>query len=162
MTPTNWGDRRPRKKRYLMADYARQFVGRFYIWGGDDPSGWDCSGLVVEALKAVGLMREREDLTAEGLRRKFHDKVVPRPYTGCIVFYVNDEGRAFHTGIMLDSEHAVEAAGGSRSTVTLDAAIRDNAFVKIRPWWMRRPAKIVFVDPWAQEDDNEGGGTEGD
>ena len=45
-------------RNYL--DYALRFIGRPYIWGGDGSGkthgGFDCSGLVLEALKACGII----------------------------------------------------------------------------------------------------------
>jgi hypothetical protein len=59
------------KAQYLRAkaaEYVWTFLGLPYRWGGDDPiQGFDCSGLIVEVLQAVGLLPHGSDLTANGL-----------------------------------------------------------------------------------------------
>ena len=54
-----------------LVEYAEKFIGRPYVWGGDGSGkfggGFDCSGLVLEALKATGYIGNGQDLTAQGL-----------------------------------------------------------------------------------------------
>lgn len=68
-----------------LSEYALKFVGRLYIWGGDGSGrcagGFDCSGLVLECLWALGILPQK-DMTAQGIHDAIMDKsghVVPRP-----------------------------------------------------------------------------------
>lgn len=134
-------------KRHLAADVAWRFVGTFYKWGGDDPSGFDCSGLVIEILKSVGLLPRKVDDTAEGLRRRYSDRKVPYPYRGCLVFYNwKKEDRAVHVEFCIDEETTIGASGGGSRTLTMEDAIRDNAFIKVRP--IRFEYVIDIIDPF--------------
>ena len=63
------------KPRGWFIKTALSNLGTHDIWGGDDPSGFDCSGFVIECLKAVGLLSEQEDYTADGLYRKLSELV---------------------------------------------------------------------------------------
>ena len=43
-------------KRELALKIAESLLWTPYKWGGDDPSGLDCSGMMVEVLKSVGAL----------------------------------------------------------------------------------------------------------
>ncbi|MFC1535727.1 NlpC/P60 family protein, partial [Candidatus Neomarinimicrobiota bacterium] len=46
----------------IASSIAFHFVGLPYLWGGDDAvAGYDCSGLVIEILKSVGLLQRSGD-----------------------------------------------------------------------------------------------------
>ncbi|MFC5665957.1 C40 family peptidase [Kitasatospora misakiensis] len=89
-------------------DYALAQLGKPYVWGGDGPSGYDCSGLVQQAYRraGIGLPRVADDqyaattpITAGQLRR------------GDLLFW-SDSGRAsgiHHVGIYLGGGKFVEA-----------------------------------------------------
>jgi cell wall-associated NlpC family hydrolase len=38
-----------------VVDYAMQFIGRPYVWGGSTPQGWDCSGYVMYVYSQFGV-----------------------------------------------------------------------------------------------------------
>ncbi|MFJ8625867.1 C40 family peptidase [Kitasatospora sp. NPDC093550] len=89
-------------------DYALAQLGKPYVWGGDGPYGYDCSGLVQQAFQRAGidLPRVADDqyaattpISAGQLRR------------GDLVFW-SDSGRAsgiHHVGIYLGGGTFVEA-----------------------------------------------------
>lgn len=81
------------KAQYLRAkaaEYVWTFLGLPYRWGGDDPiQGFDCSGLIVEVLQAVGLLPHGSDLTANGLYLRYSKNVVDRGYAGCLCLWFN-------------------------------------------------------------------------
>lgn len=132
-------------KRELATAVAWKYVSTWYRWGGDDPSGFDCSGLVIELLSSVGIVPNGFDSTAEGLRQLFSAKSVPGPAEGCLVFY--GATKATHVAYVIDESHAIGANGGSSKTTDLAAAIRDNAFVKVRPIHYRSDI-LGYVDPF--------------
>lgn len=134
--------------RDIAVDYVMRYIGTFYSWGGDDPSGFDCSGIAIEMLKAVGLMKRKVDATAAMLWEKFKDKQVNEPYKGCLVFwYNNTTKKIIHIEICINNRLSVGASGGGSRTKTKEDAIRDNAFIKMRPFKSR--AYIHgFVDPF--------------
>lgn len=135
--------------RELFVDYAWKFIGTFYIWGGDDPSGFDCSGLVVECLKAVGQLPRSGDWTAEAIWQRFANQRVAEPSKGCLVLWKNAEGRAIHVEICINKQLSLGASGGGSRTLTVQDAIDQNAFIKIRPM-ASRSGILGFIDPFRE------------
>lgn len=129
--------------------YLEKWIGHFYLWGGDDPSGFDCSGLIVEVLQAVGLVQHRLDLTADALYRRYRSRSRQRGSKGYLVFWLNDmQDKAIHVEMMIDNYHTIGASGGGSKTKTIADAVRDNAFVKMRPLGYRG-LNYKLCDPFA-------------
>jgi len=121
-------------KRELACKYLWEWLGTQYSYGGDDFSSMDCSGMVIEVLQSVGILPHQYDNTAHGLYLKYKDNLVEgdkvRP--GCLVFWFKN-GRARHVMMIYDYGFVIGACGGGSDTKTTKDAIRDNAFVKLRP-----------------------------
>jgi len=117
-----------------------------YLWGGDDPlAGFDCSGFVIECLKSAGVLPRAGDWTAEQLFSMFKANPLSKePYAGCLVFWENPIA---HVELCLDETFSIGASGGGSETKTEADAIKENAYVKIRP--IRSRARIYgYVDPF--------------
>lgn len=130
--------------------YAYCFIGDRYRWGGNNPiSGWDCSGLICELLKAAGVLHYSQDLSAQDLAAftlKSHGKGVIKE--GAIIFFGSDK-HISHVGIAIDDKYFIEAGGGDSSVVNLEMADIKNAFVRIRPISIRKDllfASNVFTE----------------
>lgn len=118
----------------LLKDYAMHFIGQPYIWGGDDPTGFDCSGLIIEILQSCGQLPPNFDTTAQGLYKVFLDKgVISAKGFGSLAFYGQSRSRIIHVAFGLDNIRVLEAGGGGRHVKTLADAIKYNAFIRIRP-----------------------------
>ena len=137
--------------RNLVVKQAWNFLGLPYKWGGDDPlAGFDCSGFIIELLKSVGVLPRKGDWTAHLLWDKF------QPYytgTGAIqhgdlVFWRSaGGGKIIHVELLLNSVVAIGAGGGGSATKTVGDAIKQNAYIKIRPFASRE--KIAgFCNPY--------------
>lgn len=127
-------------------DYALSMLGNFYRWGGDDPSGFDCSGLVQELLKAAGgHPNQKQDYTAQGLFDHF-DKLGGWGVFkfGSLVWYGKTVTSITHVAFMMDDRFVITASGGGSKTLTVQDAIRDNAFIKIRPVDYRKDRVAVI------------------
>lgn len=135
----------PAAARDWLVKTALAYLGTPYRWGGDNPSGFDCSGFVIECLRSAGLIRPG-DRTADGLLTYFSELRVAEPETGCLLFRLDDSGRAVHVSICLDRWFQIAASGGDRSVRNNCAAWKQDAFVKIRPIRFD-PAKCVVVNP---------------
>jgi len=130
-------------------DYAFLFVGIFYKWGGDDPSGFDCSGITIEILKSVGMLPRKGDWTAHGLYSLFSDHKVASPEAGCLAVWWNSAGtKIIHVEFCIDEYRTIGASGGGSSTTTADEAIKQNAYIKVRPINYGRSGKVEFVNPF--------------
>ena len=138
-----------RRARRRAVVYLQKWIGHFYLWGGDDPSGFDCSGLIVEVLKSVGLIRPTTDMTANELYQLFTRGLwQPDPGSGKLVFWFR-AGKAIHVEMMIDKDHTVGASGGGSATKTIADAVKHNAFVKMRPLFYRG-SNYKICDPFAQ------------
>ena len=130
-----------------LVNYAWTFLGRPYLWGGDDPGGVDCSGLVSECLQGVGMLKNKERLTADQLYHRFLDRPQGRRQ-GSLVFWVRED-RAYHVGIVLDSDMVLHSGGGGSVVQSEADAWKYNAFVKLRPFDFSRP-NVRIRDPFAR------------
>jgi len=146
-------------KRELFMYVVESWLGHWYSWGGDGPAGTDCSGLVVEGFKAIGIMARKSDNTAKGiyntLARTGRSMSKPGPRGSLVFWCKNGDGSGiYHVEVVFakigQTVYTIGASGGGSKTVTKEDAIRDNAFVKIRPM-TERGATLLFADPFVEE-----------
>ena len=145
------------QRRKVAVEYLRTFLLVPYLWGGDDFSAVDCSGLSIEILKAVGILPHKFDATANDLYLKFKNSKTDDPQPGDLVFWFSSgTGKAIHVEMISyvfdDIIFTIGSSGGGSKTKTIQDAVRDNAFVKIRPVIYRGP-NYKIVDPFYKEPD---------
>ena len=109
------------------------YLGRPYIWGGDNPAGFDCSGLVIEALKSVGVLPRNGDWTASGLFARFGGigQAAARP--GDLVFWDEPIVHVEMIASLGPPTLAIGASGGGSWAFDVEQAYQRGAFVKVRP-----------------------------
>jgi cell wall-associated NlpC family hydrolase len=135
-------------KILLAREIAMSYLGTFYTWGGDDPSGFDCSGFCIEILKSVGLFPRNEDATSAMLFDKYPPTTTDQ--LGNLVFYRSaSSDKIIHIEFGLGEGLSIGASGGGSSTTDIKKAISQNAFIKIRPW-NTRSHMAGFRDPFAE------------
>jgi cell wall-associated NlpC family hydrolase len=110
-----------------------------YTWGGNVPeTGLDCSGLILIALKAYGVVEQQADLTAQGiyhhLTNQSHQMVdIHNSKENDIIFYGKSDTRISHIAMFINSWQIIHAQGGNRHTTNAATAAKQKAFVKITP-----------------------------
>lgn len=138
-------------RNYL--DYALRFIGRPYIWGGDGSGkthgGFDCSGLVLEALKAWGIIPSGQDLTAKGLFERLSSLGWIKVPVGLmsaqdIVFWGKSTGSITHVAIALDKSHILEAGGGGSKCTSPE---KSTGMVRVRPLDVRESPVAILRAP---------------
>lgn len=139
-------------KKQILYDLIKAHLGIPYIWGGDDPSGYDCSGFILELLKSHGIVENGFDATSKGLftrlKARTGSAVVPAAGFGRIAFYGSDIGTITHVAICLDDRLVAEAGGGDQTVKTADDAARKNAFIRIRPLACRKDLVAILHIDW--------------
>jgi hypothetical protein len=134
----------PASFRELAIFVWERLLNQPYRWGGDDPlQGFDCSGLVIEGLKAAGILPRDGDWTAQtlahGVFKDYPRLVDTRSFPpGALLFWNRGTPPAIgHVEIVWSTVGGKvftigASSGGSRET-DLAHAVVDNAYVKIRP-----------------------------
>ena len=138
------------ERREIAIGVAKSYLGTAYRWGGDDPSGFDCSGLMIECLQSVGVLPRGRDFTAAMIWDRFPKKIFDQSEVkaGDLVFWkVRRSSRIIHIEMMINGELAIGASGGGSKTKTLADAWRGNAYVKIRPA-NSRAGIAGFINPY--------------
>lgn len=117
--------------RNKVVNYALQFVGGRYVWGGTNPNtGADCSGFVQYVLRnasGVSLPRTSREQSKVG---KSIDSGSMRP--GDLIFYTNSSGTVNHVAMYIGNGQVVHAASRKSG-------------IRISTWNYRKPKYIRNV-----------------
>jgi len=136
-------------RRDIALQIAWNYLGKPYIWGGNDPiQGFDCSGYIIECLKSVGLLPRKGDWTAQRLFEIFKNRQVETPYAGCLVFWGQQQQSKYHVEMCINSHLSIGASGGSSSTISVEQAIKEDAYIKVRPFSTLSSDIVTFIDPF--------------
>ena len=121
------------------AEYASNFIGWKYIWGGNDAhdNGFDCSGLVLECLRSVGLWGS-SDTSAQGIFTSFAAKgsIKETAQKGDFLFFGESRMKITHVAFALNDWQMIEAGGG-------DSTIK-RGMVRIRPIEWRKDCVAIL------------------
>ncbi len=119
----------------IASSLAFKFIGLPYIWAGDDAvAGFDCSGVVIEVNKSVGNLPRKGDWRAKDLYKLWLDKIVTKAVEVCVVFFsTGGADDIYHTEYVYKNGLTIGASGGGSTTLTREDAIKQNAYVKMRP-----------------------------
>lgn len=117
-------------KRTQIANYAMQFLGNPYVWGGTSlTNGADCSGFTLSIMAKYGVSLPHQSGAQAG-RGKAIKSSEMRP--GDLIFYTNSGGTINHVALYVGNGKVVHASNA-----------RDG--IKMSTWNYRTPAKIVNV-----------------
>jgi murein DD-endopeptidase len=92
---------------------ARRMVGTPYHYGGNDPRGFDCSGLVFYAYREAGVLVAR---TSREQLRASQPLNVDQALPGDLVFF-RPSKRAWHVGIYLGGQRFIHAPSTGKAVV---------------------------------------------
>lgn len=136
-----------------ISEYAQKFIGKSYIWGGDGSGlcggGFDCSGLVLECLWALGIL-PNVDLTAQGIydilyrQLGWYNSGKGKEKPDDILFFGKDAKHISHVAICIGDGLMVEAGGGGSKCKT---PATSTGMVRVRPIESRKDLVAALREP---------------
>lgn len=119
-----------------IVDYAKKFLGVKYVWGGQSPNGFDCSGFVWYVYKHFGYTLERtsSNQSKHGTKINRSDLLM-----GDLVFFDTNGGNngVNHVGLYIGDGKFIHASSSSSAgkkvrISTLDSGFYYNSFMGAR------------------------------
>lgn len=108
------------KIREEIVEYASQFIGNPYVWGGTDPvKGADCSGFVQTIYRTYGIELPR---VAEAQAYAGEQIPVSEAQPGDLIFYMDHSGYIHHVVMYAGDGKTVEAKGRAYGIVSDDVS----------------------------------------
>lgn len=106
-------------------------LGRPYRYGGRDPSGFDCSGLVQYAYSEAGLLAPRDTRSQrEAGKRVAFDDAQPAD----LLFYRFEHGGGLHVGLYIGDGRMIHAPASGKKVSLVEVAA---------PVWKRRYLETI-------------------
>ncbi|MGV3489188.1 MAG: LysM peptidoglycan-binding domain-containing protein [Tuberibacillus sp.] len=87
---------------------AKKYIGVPYVWGGNTPSGFDCSGFLKYVFNSQGVTIPRTVATIWGA-----SKLVTAPQKGDLVFFTTISSGPSHAGIYIGDNKFIHASSSS-------------------------------------------------
>ncbi len=116
--------------RVDLVEYAKQFVGNPYVWGGTSlTKGADCSGFVLSVYKKYGITLSHSSRAQANEGTKIS---VSELLPGDLIFYANSSGTINHVAIYIGGGQVVHASNAKTG-------------IKISKYNYRTPKKCVRV-----------------
>lgn len=117
-------------RRAEIANYAVQFVGNPYVWGGTSlTNGADCSGFTMSVMSHFGVSLPHSSSAQANCGKSISSSQM-RP--GDLVFYAGSGGGINHVALYIGNGQVCHASSAKTG-------------IKISTWNYRSPAKIVSV-----------------
>ena len=117
-------------RRSKVVNYALQFVGNPYVWGGTSlTKGVDCSGFTMQVMKQFGVSLPHYSGAQAKMGKPVKSSEM-RP--GDLIFYANSSGTVNHVAIYIGNGQVVHAASRKSG-------------IKISTWNYRSPVAIRNV-----------------
>jgi len=113
-------------KGYHLASQIKNFVGSPYSYGGNDPSGFDCSGLMQYTHYKLGIKIPRT--TKAQLHRSSPIKLAQMSY-GDLIFFRLNRNKNLHVGMYVGNNHMVHAPSSNKN---VDFAELDKSYWRPR------------------------------
>ncbi len=116
--------------RVELVEYAKQFVGNRYVWGGTSlTKGADCSGFVLSVFKKFGVSLPHHS----GSQANYGTKIsAGELQPGDLIFYGNSRGSINHVAIYIGGGQVVHASN-------------ERTGIKISNYKYRSPVKYVRI-----------------
>jgi peptidoglycan DL-endopeptidase LytE len=100
-------------KAQMVINEAKKYIGTPYLWGGNTPAGFDCSGYTKFVFEKVGIAIPRTTATQwSGL------KAVTNPNPGELVFFETYAPGPSHVGIYLGDNKFIHASSSVGVTIS--------------------------------------------
>lgn len=126
------------KKRNEIVAYAKKQIGVPYVWAGNDPTGFDCSGFTSYVMKEFDKTIPRRAVDQEKTSRKVKQKNAQK---GDLVFFDNGSGIS-HVGMIISEKGAplqMIHASSSKGVIITD-------ITKSQYWLQRLYSFGTYVD----------------
>jgi hypothetical protein len=104
-------------------DYFKMYLNTPYLWGGKSIFGIDCSGIVQNCFKAVGieLPRDASKQVFIGEDIKWQDREI-----GDLVYFISSNGKVTHVGLLVELDQIIHAHGRVRQDKIDEKGIWNN------------------------------------
>ncbi len=121
--------------RQLIIETALGQLGRPYRYGGRDPDGFDCSGLVQFAYLEAGLIVPRD---TRSQREAGKSLSLGKAQPGDLLFYRFENGGGLHVGLYLGDGRMIHAPASGRQVSLVEVA---------SPIWKKRYLETIRLLP---------------
>ena len=126
------------KERKKLVQYAEKYIGTPYVWAGENPSGFDCSGFTSYVYQSMGKELPRRAVDQYNASKKIKEKSVQK---GDLVFFDNGSGVS-HVGMVISEKgEPVVMIHASSSQGVIRTAIDSSDY-----WKSRLKGYGTFVD----------------
>jgi hypothetical protein len=104
-------------------DYFKMHLNTPYLWGGRSIFGIDCSGIVQNCFKAIGidLPRDASKQVFEGEEIKWEDRKI-----GDLVYFKSSNEKVTHVGLLVELDQIIHAHGRVRQDKIDEKGIWNN------------------------------------